>query len=180
MKSQDILILLKLVSLQQQEKDPESLKAESSARSLEAMLGVSKSEVNASINRSVDAELALKNREYGYPTCNISALVEFLCHGIKYVFPVKPAELVRGVPTGFDAPVLANHLQSAGDIINVWPSPSGIERGQAIKPLYKSVPEAIKQDANLYASLALVDAIRIGNSRETKVAQKLLRERLNV
>ncbi len=110
MKAQDILILFKLVSLQQQEKEPAKLKVRSSARSLERELGVSKSEVNASINRSIKAGLALKDRKYEYPKANIAALLEFISHGIKYVFPVKPAELVRGIPTAFDAPVLQGEL----------------------------------------------------------------------
>jgi hypothetical protein len=44
-------------------------------------------------------------------------------------------------------------------------------------PLFKSVPVAIKKDSRLYEYLALVDAIRLGNPRESKMAIKILKER---
>jgi len=49
-----------------------------------------------------------------------------------------------------------------------------------IEPLFKSVPYAVRLDAELYALLALVDAIRIGQSRERNLAIKLLSEHLEV
>lgn len=183
MKSQDILILLKLVSLQQLAKqagNEAGLREQCSARSLEAALGVSKSEVNASINRSIEAGLALKDRKLAYPRANINALLEFISHGIKYVFPVKPAELARGQATAFDASVLKGVLQSSAEFKLVWPDPHGREMGQAIKPLFKTAPMAAEQDPQLYAYLALVDAIRLGNPREAKLAQQLLDQRLKV
>ena len=50
--------------------------------------------------------------------------------------------------------------------------------GQSIKPLFKSVPEAVQKDERLYEYLALVDAIRLGNQREVGLAGDLLSERL--
>ena len=182
MKSQDILILLKLVSLQQQAKQRDSerlLSEQCSARGLEASLGVSKTEVNASINRSIEAGLAVKDRQYNYPKANIKGLLEFILHGIKYVFPIKPAELVRGVPTSFYASVLKGELSSGGEFKHVWPDAQGKVMGQAVKPLFKSVPMAAQQDQQLYACMALVDAIRLGNPREAKLARQLLQEKLN-
>lgn len=179
MKSQDILILLKLASLQQQENDPAVLREQSSARALESSLGVSKSEVSASINRSIKAGLAMKDRKYGYPKANITALLEFICHGIKYVFPVKPGELVRGELTAFDAPVVQGELHSSSEFRCVWPTPTGQEFGQSITPLFKSAPEAARQDSQLYYCLALIDAIRLGNPREAKLAQQLLKQKLS-
>jgi len=41
-----------------------------SVRGLEASLGIGKSEVNASINCSIDSGLALKDRRSGYPKAN--------------------------------------------------------------------------------------------------------------
>ncbi|MDH5692945.1 MAG: hypothetical protein OEZ47_07580 [Gammaproteobacteria bacterium] len=175
MKGQDILILFKLVSLQLQRGDSAYLVENTSARALESSLGVSKSEVNSSINRSIESGLIVRDRQHGYPKVNTAALLEFVCSGLKYVFPVKPAELVRGIPTAFDAPVLQGELESLNDIKYVWPSANGSERGQAIKPLFKTVPEACEKDKKLYRFLALVDAIRLGNPRESKLAQKLLK-----
>ena len=67
---------------------------------------------------------------------------------------------------------------SAGDFIPVWPDARGQTKGMAIAPLFKSVPYAIRRDPRLYAYLALVDAIRIGQPRESKVATEMLIELL--
>lgn len=48
------------------------------------------------------------------------------------------------------------------------------------EPLFKSAPYAVRQDAELYALLALVDAIRIGQPRERNLAIKLLGKHLGV
>ena len=78
MKGQDIYILLKLVCLHQ---NPHGSGSDHfSARGLSAALGVSKTEVNASIRRSIDVGLAIKDRESGYPKANKRALLEFVVH----------------------------------------------------------------------------------------------------
>ena len=201
MKSQDIVILLKLVSLEHQEHpaplgvaspapaayraaevatiEGEGLAERYSARGLEAALGISKSEVNASINRSLDIGMAFRDRSAGVPRANVAALLEFIVHGLKYVFPARPGAIVRGIPTAAAAPVLEDRLMSAGEFIYVWPDPRGEAMGQSVQPLFKSVPEAIRRDSALYAYLALVDAIRLGNPRESKLAARLLEHGLN-
>ena len=109
---------------------------------------------------------------------NTRALAEFIPSGIKYVFPVKAGEIVRGVPTAFAAPGLDGKLMTAGELLPVWPDARASIKGQKIEPLYKTVPEAVKQDNALYDYLALVDAIRLGNSREAQLATQLLKDRL--
>jgi hypothetical protein len=217
MKSQDILLLLKLVCLYKQEQrelklglegsarlevlqeygldgawqgwelvdnDPEALLPEVNAqdrysvRNLEAMTGISKSEISASLKRSISVGLAVVDRKTKFPRANNRALLEFIVHGIKYVFPAEQGKIMRGIPTAFASPILVGKLMSAGDIINVWPDPTGKEKGQSILPLFKSVPKAVKQDPVLYKLLALVDAIRLGQARETTVAIQLLIEEL--
>lgn len=79
----------------------------------------------------------------------------------------------RGVLTAFAAPVLRTFLYSAGNLICVWPHAHAKEMGQSIEPLFKSVPEAVGKDKRLYAYLALIEAIRIGNQRESKLAADL-------
>lgn len=212
MKSQDILLLLKLVSLQRLEKKEDGIRsttevlAESYSkhwqgwesddieqgtdlrsvsaeeryrvRNLEAMTGISKSEVGASLKRNTQVNLVASDRKSGVPRVNRKALLEFVIHGLKYVFPAQPGPLVRGIPTTFAAPVMSDHLMTAGDSIYVWPDATGKEKGQSITPLYKSVPKAVKQDAYLYELLALIDSIRIGGPREVKLATELFEQRL--
>ncbi len=209
MKSQDIFILLKLVSIAQQaglynvrkedldvgdkqagqgwkiEDRPVNLVVGHSAladacscRGLEASTGVSKSEVNASINRSIAIGMAKLDRKSKLPKVNVSALLEFIVHGIKYVFPANPSAIVRGIPTSFAAPVLKGKIMTAGEFICVWPDAEGSEKGQSVQPLYKTVPMAVKKDPRLYSFLALIDAIRGGGARESEIAKKELAIRL--
>lgn len=209
MKSQDIVILLKLVSLDQQARndresgmfqpakgyvydwqgwdlDEESLSQEFeqslsesySNRGLEASTGVSKSEVNASLKRSISVGMAKLDRKTRLPKANVSALLEFIVHGIKYVYPARPSAIVRGIPTSIAAPVLEGKLMTAGEYIYVWPDAMGKEKGQSVEPLYRTVPMAVKIDPRLYAYLALVDAIRLGAGRESAFAAKELEKKL--
>ena len=60
----------------------------------------------------------------------------------------------------------------------VWPHAKGNIKGQAITPLYKSVPEAALNDPLLHEMLALVDAIRVGSAREKKIAVEELKMRI--
>lgn len=213
MKSQDILLLLKLISLYKQEQrelrltlgDGVRIQEEQqlskgewrgwetgekvtspiytpqdrySVRNLETVTGISKSEISASLKRSISVGLAVLDRKTHYPRTNSRALKGFIEFGIKYVFPAKPGAIVRGIPTAFAAPVMTGKLMTAGEIINVWPDPYGKEKGQAIEPLFKSVPKAVKQDATLYKLLALVDAVRLGSPRESQLAMQLLEDEM--
>lgn len=214
MKSQDILLLLKLVSLHKLGQRELSVSMEEfvrsnevmerswqgweiaddsylkpqflnlydrySLRNLEAMTGISKTEIGSVLKRSIDVGLAVIDHKSKLPRVNNRALFEFIIYGIKYVFPASIGGLYRGIPTSFSAPVMSGKIMSAGDTIYIWPDPAGKEMGQSIEPLYKSVPKAVKQDPKLYKLLALIDAIRIGNTRESKTAISLLTEELDL
>lgn len=182
-----MVVLLKLVSLEDAEQEMGQQPARHgvvtgedpySVRGLETALGISKTEVGTSIKRSLGSGIAVKDRKTGRSKPNRRQLREFIVHGLKFVFPAKPGAMQRGLPTGFAAPVLRESLHSAGSLISVWPYARGREMGQSIEPLFKSVPEAAEKDERLYAYLALVDAIRLGNPREASLATSLLAERL--
>lgn len=66
------------------------------------------------------------------------------------------------------------HLLSGGEHIYAEKDALGSDMGQSIEPLFKSVPSAARQGEALYAMLALVDAIQLGNERETSLAKALL------
>ncbi|MCK1341685.1 hypothetical protein IVB38_38340 [Bradyrhizobium sp. 38] len=185
MKSQDVVILLKLVSLEQAKNEGDAHLGEAahnddpySVRSLESALGISKTEVNASINRSISSGLAVKDRETGQAKPNRRNLYNFVVHGLKFVFPAKPGAMTRGIPTAFAAAPLKNLLLSAGEYIYVWLYAKGKDMGQAVDPLFKSVPQAIQKDDRLYEYLALIDGVRLGNQREAGLAAERLSERL--
>lgn len=186
MKSQDIVVLLKLISLQEQEmeKGRDRLRAESiggdpySVRNLSALLGISKSEIGSSINRSVSSGIARRDNDLNEPRPRRKNLLDFIVYGLKFVFPASSGPMQRGLPTAFAAPMLRDVLVSAGSYNYVWPHAEGREIGQSVDPLFKSVPEAVMRDEHLYEYLALVDAIRLGNQREVGLATERLSSRL--
>lgn len=161
MRPQDVVILLKIAAKAGQDWYMKDLSTE---------LGISASEVSESLNRSAQAGLISQNKQQLMK----QALLEFLEYGLKYVYPVQPGAVVRGLPTAHSAPPLSNEIVS--DELYVWPWAKGNERGQAIKPLHSSVPQACQKDKQLYQMLALVDALRVGRAREQEIAGKNLRE----
>ncbi|WP_434591648.1 MarR family transcriptional regulator [Pseudomonas sp. R4-83] len=146
-----------------------------SLRALSASLGLSKSEVSNALARCRESGLLIHDYDTGLAKVNRRELLEITEHALKYFFPVKPGAMVRGIPTGFAAPALSKSIKSAGGLIPVWPDAHGAERGQAVEPLYKTVPEAVKKDRILYHYLALADAIRLGGPRECGVAISILK-----
>src|SRR5215467_12578617 len=60
---------------------------------------------------------------------NISALEEFLIHGLKYVFPAERGEVTRGIPTSYAAAPLRGEVSMSNDLPRVWPWNEGNTRG---------------------------------------------------
>lgn len=133
-------------------------------------LAMSSSEVHAAVKRATRAGLLQENRRHP----NRTAILELLLHGLKYVFVAERSGVTRGVPTAHAAPPLNKKIAQGDDLPPVWPFPEGTVRGEALLPLYKSVPIAAQRDSKLYEALALVDAVRSGRARERKLAETLL------
>ncbi|OYQ43582.1 hypothetical protein [Flavobacterium aurantiibacter] len=163
LKPQDVLILLKIIALGKNPWFHHTIAQE---------LGISQSEVSQSLNRSKYAGLI----DDGRKRVNRLALIEFLLHGIAYAFPQQPGAIVRGVLTAHAAEPL-NHLIHSNEKY-VWPYAKGLERGQAIEPLYSTVVKATLTDKELYELLTLVDAIRVGRIREKEIAKSELEKRI--
>jgi hypothetical protein len=165
MKPQDVLLLLKIVS--------DNTPSWNQKPTAEA-LGLSQSEVSEAVSRCKYAGLLAPNGK----TVMKMALLEFLQYGLRYVFPIKPGAVVRGVPTSHSAKPLSDQIQSSEDY--VWPYGKGTVRGHGITPLYPSVPEAALKDEKLYKLLALTDALRVGRAREREIAVQELKKRLEL
>ena len=163
LKPQDVLVLLKLVAL-----GPGSWTYNALANDL----GMSPSEVHAAVKRTLTAHLAAPRGTTAVPT--ISALREFLAHGVQYAFVPERGGTTRGMPTAYAAPPLRDAMAPSNQLPPVWPDAEGEVRGLAFSPLYKSAPKAARRDDNLYALLALVDAVRGGRARERIIALKML------
>jgi hypothetical protein len=139
---------------------------------------MSASEVHAGVKRAVESSLMKLDEGWGYP--DETALEEFLVHGLKYVFTPVRGGLTMGMPTAHAAPPLNQVFPVDAEPPPVWPDPDGTVRGIEFSPLYKSVPQAAKRDPKLYELLALVDAIRGGQSREHDLAVRELCLRLGM
>ena len=145
-----------------------------SVRNLAEYTGISKSQISLSLNRMTAVGLVKSDRKLHVPKVNTQALLEFIFFGLRYVFPAPKGEIVRGIATSIAAPVLKGKLMSSGDIPPVWSDPKGNTKGIRIEPLHPNIIQAVRLDSRLYAMLALVDAIRIGNPRERNLAHEML------
>jgi hypothetical protein len=164
LKPQDVVVLLKVY-----------LSHGWTYPSLAESLGMSQGEVHAALKRAAAAQLM-------NPTTRQPAkaqLLEFLVHGARYAFPGVRGAATRGMPTAHSAaPLKARLTASANELPIVWPDAQGDARGEALAPLFRSVPAAARNDERLYELLALVDALRVGRARERHMAEEELTRRL--
>lgn len=161
MRPQDIVILLKIISL----RDNNWL-----LKDLSKHLHISGSEVSESLNRSLIGGLIEADKH----TVRKEELLEFLVYGLKHVYPAVEGHVSRGLPTGHSAPILKDEF--VVDDLYVWPARGFSAKGITVKPLYSTVPEACKEDQTLYDLLALVDALRLG--KRDKVVVELLAKKI--
>jgi hypothetical protein len=136
MRPQDIVVLLKLISLGNstwQQKD------------LANGLLMSNSEIAESLNRSQIAGLldGMKKKVHRL------SVMEFLEHGIKYVFPQLPGTLVTGLPTatnvdiseGFDVNAAGAELRTSTSLSSFLESPACGERRELLRTRCSSAYE---------------------------------------
>ena len=163
LKPQDVVVVLKLLGYDS---------GRPTFAQIARDLALSSSEVHAAMKRAQAAHLLhgpeLSNRP------NISAIEEFLIHGIKYAFPAEHGGRSRGVPTSYAAAPLNRLIVPGDEPIPVWPYYKGEMRGVAFAPLYKMAPIAALRDPLLYEQLALIDALRDGRPRERRLAEQEL------
>lgn len=163
LKGQDIVLLLDLVG------EPQI----GSTQQLADRLGLSVATTHRALHSLTDAGLYDRSR-HRVPE---AAAEEFLIHGVKYAFPARRGGETRGVPAAWAAPPLVTELAD-DSLPPVWPHPTGDRRGIALEPLHPVVPELALRDEHLWERLALLDAIRAGDARIRRLAEKALVDRL--
>ncbi|MGO9433879.1 MAG: winged helix-turn-helix domain-containing protein [Terracidiphilus sp.] len=168
MQGQDIALLLKLAI----EDDPRL-----QSKKLAESLSISRSEVSKALRRCVDAGLLYVSG--AEKRVNRSGLLEFLAHGLRYVFPPVRGSMIRGVPTAASAEPLKSRFVDEREPPTVWPYGEGKVRGIALAPLYAGAPKAALRDQAFYSVLALSDAIRSGRTRERNLALELLKKEIH-
>lgn len=163
MRPHDIVVLLKIAA---KKETPWMMK------DLSIELGISASEISESLNRSAIAGLVAKDKKRLMKL----AILDFLEHGLRYVYPQQPGAKVRGVPTAHAAPPLNQEIVSNEPY--VWPYGEGTVRGESIEPLHPKVPEACLKDPLFYEYMALCDGLRVGRAREKILAIEMLKKKL--
>ena len=162
LKQQDIYVLLKILSLRGEKW---------TYVSLSDSLLLSPSETNAAVKRAIKCGLmrpALGTEANPQPIA--AAVLEFLTHGIRYVFPAQTGGLARGVVTGLAAPGLEHAIANDGEPAAVWPWSQGTFRGYSLSPLFRQAPEAVQDDPRFHAYLALTDVLRQSSPRGRDIA----------
>ena len=162
LKPQDVVVALRLLET------PEAPYA-----NLGDDLGISPSTAHQSVERLRMAGLLRPESRH----VNNRALMEFLEHGVRYMFPAKLDAPATGVPTAYSAPVFGSEI--IADEAIVWPSINGSVVGQSMTPLYENAPQLPQRCPSLYDLLTLVDAIRVGRVRERAKAIKKLKARID-
>ncbi len=163
MRPQDIVILLKILT---------TPNLNWQYRDLSSELYLSISEISESLSRSHMAGLIDETRRRVFR----KSLMEFIEHGLHYVFPQQPGTMVTGIPTAHSHNIFKSQFSSELDY--VWPDENGWLRGLSITPLYKNVTKAAVKDEELYILLAAIDVIRVGKVRELKEALKILHNKI--
>jgi hypothetical protein len=166
LKSQDILVLLKLVTKRDEPWTYNGLAAE---------LDLSPSQLHTAVRRAIESGLALE--QDGRIRVITRNLEEFLVHALRYISVPERGPKSRGMATLTSAPPFAALFLADEEPI-VWPDPSGDVRGESLEPIYKSAPAAARRDPKLYELLVIADALRAGRARERQAALKELKKKL--
>ena len=167
LKPQDLLVALKIVSL-----GSDRL----TYAKLGQSLGMSQSEVHAAVKRLRNSRIVSEDGSV-LRLC----LMEFISHGVRYVYPAIEGGSSSGLPTGYSGPAMNGRLTYSAPV--VWEN-KGSKRdkrhvdGVSIEPIYKTAPFAARQDLKLYKLLSLVDVFRMGVARESEIARELLKTEL--
>jgi len=164
LKPQDLLVLLKVAAHPPQRW---------TYAALGEALAMSASEAHASVKRAVASGLAVASVHGGWSPVRPN-LLEFILHGVRYVWPASTGPVKRGVPTAFGAEPMASQLTVAPGEAPVWAHPTGSAKGPTLTPLYRTAPQAALADPALHRLLALLDALRVGRARERGLAAKLM------
>lgn len=168
LKPQDLLVLLKVVA-----NPPQRW----TYAALGNSLALSASETHACVKRAVHSGLAVVPAR-GEWTPVRPNLLEFVLHGVRYVWPATAGAAKRGVPTSVGAEPLVHQINVAPGEAPVWAHAAGSAKGPTLTPLYRSAPQAAMADPALHELLALLDALRAGRARERSLAAELMQAAL--
>jgi DNA-binding Lrp family transcriptional regulator len=166
MRPQDIVIILKMISLGEKR---------CSLVEMADFLNISTGEISKAMERNAVAGLVSSDKL----RVNRLALRDFLIYGLKYVFPPQLGSSTRGIATAHSAFPVNQYITENGENY-VWKYYKGTKRGNSIIPLYDKIPKFIESQPELYEFLTIVDTFRIGKKREIEIAIQELDKKLDI
>ena len=101
---------------------------------LSSAVGLAPSQVHASVKVLLQSKLAQDERDG--PAINRFRLIDFLIHGVPYMFPATVTHPTKGLATVSALEEMKDLFLSQRDY--VWPSPDGKDTGVGIIPLHHS------------------------------------------
>jgi hypothetical protein len=165
LRPQEVLVCCKLLLVE---------KRDWTFASLAESLGMSASEVHASVGRARSAGILTVARK---PSVVRPMLFSLAATSARDVFYAKRGSVASGVPTATSATCLQGLFPGPRrEIAQVWPCDDADKpvTGESLLPLYPSVPSACQRDGRLYRLAALVDVVRVGEPAEQRTATKWL------
>ena len=161
-RPQDVLVLASLI-----------VNKEKSWRQIDLAneLGLSQTEISFSLDRLYAFGLTFSDKK----AVKKDAAYEFLGTAIKYLYPPKYEGIARGLPTGASADPLSAGLTKSEEIV-IWESELGLIKGQALRPIYLTIPTAANKNKQLYKLLTVIDALRTSHGRVLELSKKYLKE----
>ena len=207
LKSQDILVLVKLLSIQNGLRTSSnfsrtysndysdfylkrSLSHLLSVRGLAESIVMGKSEVSECIKRLVKVGLLVIHNQNFSQILDLASLdwdinkrgfFHLVIYSFQYFFPAELKSMDFGLPTAFSKEGLNSLLAYSSPVPYIWPIQTYKSiSGIAVEPMHKSIPYAAIEDNYLYEIFAIIDIFRIGSPREKHIAEKLFSEILGV
>jgi translation elongation factor EF-1beta/biotin operon repressor len=163
-KSQDILILMKLITL----KGSPFRQVD-----LSSSLGISQAEIAYSLDRLKFSGLINEDKK----KVNKLNSIEFLLHAVKFMFPMEYDAPARGIKVGPSSDMIRKEVKEKLDMDFVIPTLDGENVGFGIKPIYATTGKVVQSDEKVYELVNLVDILRgLGGVRHKKFAETKLRQ----
>ena len=180
LKAQDVLVACKLYSLA----DVARPATDWTYASLSGELSISTGEIHNALERCRRAQLVVTVRDK--EIVSKKHFCDLLVFAVPRIFYAVRGGVETGMPTGVHAPPLKgrfDHVLPEGVLPLVWAALKAdrtetLVRGESISPLYPSAPEAASKDLLLYEVLALVDVVRVGDTRSRNAAVSILEKKI--
>lgn len=185
LKPLDIVIALCLGQVKPRSSHEEDKLPLYTVRDMAEFTGAAVGSVAASQNRLLALGLIAEVPDFTStkPTSMLSlnrrAIAEFLLYGVRYYSLAERHGVGIGSGTAWSCPVLRSPVLPP-ELPVVWENPQGSQRGELLRPLHAAVIPVSMKSPVLYRQFALIDALRIGQARETKIARDLLKDSLGV